>query len=110
MDFVKYQHVERLGTDKVNGILNGIVHVFPKIDGTNTSLWMDNGELCVGNRRNKLNYELDNYHSYEILRKIDKYTKFFVWVYMKIQHKTKSVIFATKECSCRLKVGDLKGL
>lgn len=77
MDFVKYQHVERLGTDKVNGILNGIVHVFPKIDGTNTSLWMDNGELCVGNRRNKLNYELDNYHSYEILRRIDKYTKFF---------------------------------
>ena len=39
MDFVKYQHVERLGVDEVDGIELGVCHVFPKIDGTNSSVW-----------------------------------------------------------------------
>ena len=37
-EFVKYQHVERLGTDETEGILDGIVYVFYKIDGTNGSV------------------------------------------------------------------------
>ena len=34
MNFTKYQHVERLGTTETDGILDGDVLVFPKIDGT----------------------------------------------------------------------------
>lgn len=35
--FIKYQHLERLGNQETNGILDGEVYVFPKIDGTNAS-------------------------------------------------------------------------
>ena len=37
--FVKYQHIERFGTQETEGIENGTCYVFPKIDGTNASLW-----------------------------------------------------------------------
>ena len=39
--FKKYQHIERLGTDETEGILDGLVYVFPKIDGTNGSIWWE---------------------------------------------------------------------
>ena len=32
MNFTKYQHVERIGTTETDGILDGDVLVFPKID------------------------------------------------------------------------------
>lgn len=35
MEFKKYQHVEKLSTSEVEGILNGTVYLFYKIDGTN---------------------------------------------------------------------------
>jgi hypothetical protein len=60
MDFVKYQHVERLGVDEVDGIELGVCHVFPKIDGTNSSVWLDNGVLCAGSRNRILSLEQDN--------------------------------------------------
>ena len=43
MDFVRYQHVERLGTPnpEVDGLLNGKVYVFPKIDGSNHCVYFD---------------------------------------------------------------------
>ncbi len=39
--FVKYIHLERYGTDEVDGITLGRCHVFPKLDGTNASVWLD---------------------------------------------------------------------
>lgn len=61
MKFEKYQHVERLGSDEVDGILNGIVHIFPKLDGTNTSVYLnDNGEIEVASRNRLLTPENDN--------------------------------------------------
>ena len=78
MKFEKYQHIERLGTDKVNGILNGKVYVYPKIDGTNTSIFLgDDGEVCVGGRESQLSEEKDNYYAHRILSKVEKYAKFF---------------------------------
>ena len=41
MKFEKYQHVERLGTDETDGILNGDVYIFSKLDGTNTSIYLN---------------------------------------------------------------------
>jgi len=59
--FLKYQHLERLGTDEVEGILEGKVYVFPKIDGTNASVWMnEDGMICTGSRKRIVTPEDDN--------------------------------------------------
>lgn len=42
-DFRKYDHVERWGHPDVEGIEIGTVHVFPKLDGTNGSIWRGHG-------------------------------------------------------------------
>ena len=41
--FRKYDHVERLGHDDVDSLTIGEVYVFPKLDGTNASVWFDDG-------------------------------------------------------------------
>ena len=60
MNFEKYQHVERFGTSEVRGIELGTCYVFPKIDGTNSSCWLDNKELKCGSRKRELTLEKDN--------------------------------------------------
>lgn len=61
MSFKKYQHVERLGTDETENILQGICHVFFKIDGTNASIWADkDGNLHYGSRNRELSLDNDN--------------------------------------------------
>ena len=42
-DFVRYQHVERIGLcgNELDGLLNGTVWVFPKIDGANHCVYYD---------------------------------------------------------------------
>lgn len=55
MEFKKYQHVERFGTDATEGILNGTVFIFPKIDGANASVWLDDfGDIAIGSRNRQL--------------------------------------------------------
>jgi hypothetical protein len=61
MNFIKYQHIERFGTDEVNGIEQGTCYVFPKIDGTNASVWLDdNGKVAAGSRNRTLSASEDN--------------------------------------------------
>jgi hypothetical protein len=60
MEFRKYQHIERFGTEEVEGIEIGMCHVFPKIDGTNSSVWLNDGVLCAGSRNRALTLEADN--------------------------------------------------
>lgn len=61
MEFRKYQHIERYGTEEVQGIENGTCYVFPKIDGTNASVWMNNeGKICAGSRNRQLSIDKDN--------------------------------------------------
>lgn len=60
MEFKKYQHVERFGTSEVNNIELGTCYIFPKIDGTNASIWLKNGELQAGSRKRHLTLEADN--------------------------------------------------
>lgn len=59
MEYKKYQHVERFGTIETEGIENGMCYVFPKIDGTNASLWWNNG-LQAGSRNRHLTLDNDN--------------------------------------------------
>jgi hypothetical protein len=63
--FIKFPHVERIGSDEIEGILEGTCYVFPKIDGTNSSVWEecdDTGacELKCGSHRRVLSRGDDN--------------------------------------------------
>ena len=66
MEFLKYQHVERFGTTETQGIENGMCYVFPKIDGTNGQLWIQQtkdgmiNKLCAGSRNRQLELDNDN--------------------------------------------------
>lgn len=58
--FTRYMHLERYGTDPVIDITDGVVHVFPKLDGTNASVWIKDGQIEAGSRNRKLSKEHDN--------------------------------------------------
>ena len=61
MEFKKYQHIERFGTDEVEGIELGECVVFPKIDGSNASVYLNgDGEIRAGSRNRELTLEKDN--------------------------------------------------
>lgn len=45
MKFNKYMHIERFGADEVEDIEFGECYIFYKIDGTNGSVWMDEGKI-----------------------------------------------------------------
>lgn len=59
MEFVKYQHIGRFGTTEVAQIELGECYVFPKIDGTNGSIWFD-GDYRAGSRNRQLTLDKDN--------------------------------------------------
>lgn len=61
MTFRPYNHLEQFGRLEVQGIEIGTVHVFPKLDGTNASVWADSvGNLRCGSRRRVLTAGDDN--------------------------------------------------
>ena len=60
MEFRKYQHIERFGTSEVSGIEEGECYVFPKLDGSNASLWMGDKIQCGSRRRHLIEGEQDN--------------------------------------------------
>ena len=77
MDFKKYQHIERLGSTETKGIEIGTVWVFPKIDGTNASLWWDNG-LQAGSRNRHLTVDTEDNHGFrEWAMQQEKFVRFF---------------------------------
>ena len=60
-EFRKYMHVERFGNDEVQGIELGSCYIFPKIDGTNASVWVDDaGNLKAGSRNREVSLDEDN--------------------------------------------------
>jgi len=68
MEFKKYQHIERYGTDEVDGIEIGECFIFPKIDGTNGSVYIGNdGNIKAGSRRRELTLEKDNFNFYKYI-------------------------------------------
>lgn len=78
MEFKKYQHLERLGNEEVQGINEGEVYIFPKIDGTNSSVWYEDGKLHCGSRNRELSLDKDNQgFMAHIMENHGKYTYFF---------------------------------
>jgi hypothetical protein len=65
MEFKKYQHLERFGATEVQNIELGQCHVFPKIDGTNASVWLHDGIIQAGSRTRHLSLDKDNAGFYE---------------------------------------------
>jgi len=59
-NFKRYQHIERFGSDEVEHIELGECHVFPKLDGTNGSIWLHDGQICCGSRNRELSLDNDN--------------------------------------------------
>lgn len=76
MEFEKYQHVERFGTTETKGIDMGLCYVFPKIDGTNSQLWFENG-LQAGSRNRHLTIGNDNAGFYNWALKQKQFELFF---------------------------------
>jgi hypothetical protein len=60
MSFIKYQHLERYGNTEVEGIEVGTCYVFPKLDGTNASVWFEHDTLRCGSRNRELSPDNDN--------------------------------------------------
>jgi hypothetical protein len=59
-EFVRYPSVVRFGHEEVDGITAGTVHVFPKLDGTNASVWRAD-VMRAGSRNRELTLAEDNH-------------------------------------------------
>ena len=75
--FKKYQHIERFGADEVEGIDKGLCYVFPKLDGTNGSVWIENGEIKAGSRNRELTLDNDNQGFYSYITQHEGIKKYF---------------------------------
>lgn len=59
--FQKYMHLERFGNEEVEGIEYGETYVFPKLDGTNAQVWLnEDGTIGAGSRNRTLSIHSDN--------------------------------------------------
>ena len=59
--FRRYDHLERLGHPEVHDIDVGLIHVFPKLDGSNASVWSDGVDVLCGSRNRTLSEDKDNH-------------------------------------------------
>lgn len=75
--FKKYQHIERLNTDEVEGINVGECYIFPKLDGTNGSVWVKNEEIKAGSRNRELSLDNDNQGFYNYIIQHEGIKKYF---------------------------------
>ena len=55
MEYKSYQHIEKLGREECEGVLNGTVTIQPKIDGTCSVVWLgEDGTVHAVSRKRKL--------------------------------------------------------
>lgn len=77
MEFKKYQHIERFGASAVEGIENGKCYIFPKIDGTNCQVYLDEeGNVKAGSRNRELTFEDDNRGFYTAIQQDERIKKY----------------------------------
>lgn len=75
-NYERYQHLERYGTEEVIGINIGECHIFPKLDGSNGVIYLENGYLAAGSRNRPISLEKDNQGFMAHLKENeDKYTR-----------------------------------
>lgn len=74
-------HIERFGNDEVQGIELGGCYVFPKLDGTNGSVWLaDDGYPYAGSRNRVLAPDEDNAGFCQFIESEEKF-KLFLMAY-----------------------------
>lgn len=54
MVFIRYQHVERIDAEETEGLLDGVCHVFPKMDGSNMCAYTEDGEVHTMSRNREI--------------------------------------------------------
>lgn len=65
MEYKSYQHIEKLGREECEGVLNGTVTIQPKIDGSNAVLFLGaDGKVHGGSRKRELTVDNDNHNFY----------------------------------------------
>ncbi len=79
-EFTKYMHIDRLNSQEVEGILDGHCFIFPKIDGTNASVWWsDENGVSAGSRNRDLTDGNDNAGFREYIKSHEGFAKLFLW-------------------------------
>lgn len=86
--FIKYEKIHRLGKDEVEGILEGLCYVQEKIDGANTSIWMEDGEIKCASRNKEVTEGFNGFVEYiknheginKLLKKHPEYRLFGEWL------------------------------
>lgn len=76
--FERYPSLKRFGTTEVSGIEDGMVYIFPKLDGTNASAWLADGIVQAGSRNRHLDEtsDGDNAGFCKFVRTSEKHVKF----------------------------------
>lgn len=78
MKFKKYPKLRRSGYAEVRGIEDGICHIFPKLDGTNASVWLgEDGKIRAGSRNRGLSLDNDNAGFYNAIKDDSRIIEYF---------------------------------
>jgi ATP-dependent RNA circularization protein (DNA/RNA ligase family) len=64
MQFKTYKKIQALHKEESDGILNGICYIQEKIDGANTSIWLEDGEIHCGSRTRDLTKAGDGFNGF----------------------------------------------
>ncbi len=68
MQYKSYQHIEKLGREECEGVLNGVVSIQTKIDGSNAVVFLgDDGLVHAGSRKRELTLDSDNHGFYKMI-------------------------------------------
>lgn len=91
--FKKYPKIYRLGSSETEGILEGKCYIQEKLDGANTSIWLEDGEIHVGSRNNDITRtnSLNNFYDYVLNHEgiknlLDKHPKVHLYGEWLIKH------------------------
>lgn len=88
MNYKRYQHIEKLGTTEVEGILDGEVSLFYKVDGTNSCIFLkEDNTLGFGSRTRELTLDNDNggFYASMLLNK-EEYNKYLNYLQSNPNH------------------------
>lgn len=86
--FIKYEKIHRIGKEEVEGILEGQCYIQEKVDGANTSVWIEGGEVKVASRNNVLTGGFNGFVDYianhegvqKLLKKHPEYRLYGEWL------------------------------
>ena len=81
MNYLKYQHIVKLGSPEVTNIQFGVTYVFPKLDGTNSIVYykqdaLGQKNIAAGSRNRELSLDNDNAGFYSFISQSENMINF----------------------------------